>query len=335
MRRQPVDATPIWLMRQAGRYMPEYRALREKHTLLEIIRQPELACHVTLQPVLAFELDAAIIFSDILPPLAAMGLDLEFAHGEGPVIHNPVRTPEDISSLKVPPAEEALAATLEAIRLVRPELVSRHIPLIGFCGAPFTLAAYAVEGGGSRHFERVKGLMMSDPDAWDKLMGKLAAMVADYLIAQAKAGAQVVQLFDSWAGTLSPEDYRRRVLPYSRRVIDAVHGAGVPVIHFGVNTAGFLEDFRDAGGDMVGIDWHVDLDAAWRRLGDDVAVQGNLDPTALLAPWPALEDRARHVMERAGGRPGHVFNLGHGVLPTTPPDNVKRLVEFVHDTSRR
>jgi uroporphyrinogen decarboxylase len=332
-RREAVDATPIWLMRQAGRYMPEYRKLREKHSLLELIKTPELACEVTLQPVNAFAFDAAIIFADILPPLEGMGLDLAFAAGEGPVIGNPVRTAADVARLRTPPPEDALWFTLEAIRLVRAELDARSLPLIGFSGAPFTLAAYAVEGGGSRNFERVKALMMSEPDLWKQLMTKLSEMVGAYLLAQARAGAQALQVFDSWAGQLAPADYREYVAPYTKRAIETASAAGVPIIHFGVNTSGMLEELCDAGGDVIGLDWRIELDSARRRLGDDVALQGNLDPVALLAPWESLQSRARHILDQMAGRTGYIFNLGHGVLPQTPVENVARLVEFVHEYS--
>ncbi len=330
-RREPVDATPVWLMRQAGRYMAEYRALREKYTILELIKSPELAFEVTMQPINAFDLDAAIIFADILPPLEGMGLSLEFVKGEGPVLHNPVRTPADVDALRVTPAEESLPFTLDAIRLTTAELAPRGIPLIGFSGAPFTLAAYAVEGGSSRNHQHVKGLMMSDPATWHKLMEKLSQVVGEYLLAQAQAGAQVLQLFDSWVGALSPDDYRQHVMPYSRRAIEIAREAGVPIIHFGTDTSGMLGEIRDAGGDVIGVDWRIDLDRAWARLGPDVAVQGNLDPIALFAPWDELKARAKAVLDRAGGRPGHIFNLGHGILPQTPVDNVKRLAEFVHE----
>ena len=330
-RREPVDATPLWLMRQAGRYMAEYRALREKYTILELIKSPELAFEVTMQPINAFDLDAAIIFADILPPLEGMGLSLEFVKGEGPVLHNPVRTPADVDALRVTPAEESLPFTLDAIRLTTAELAPRGIPLIGFSGAPFTLAAYAVEGGSSRNHQHVKGLMMSDPATWHKLMEKLSQVVGEYLLAQAQAGAQVLQLFDSWVGALSPDDYRQHVMPYSRRAIEIAREAGVPIIHFGTDTSGMLGEIRDAGGDVIGVDWRIDLDQAWARLGPDVAVQGNLDPIALFAPWDELKARTKAVLDRAGGRPGHIFNLGHGILPQTPVDNVKRLAEFVHE----
>ena len=328
-RREAVDATPVWLMRQAGRYMPEYRRLREKHSLLEIIKTPELACEVTLQPVNAFALDAAIIFADILPPLESMGLDLTFAAGEGPVIGNPVRTAADIARLRTPPPGEALGFTLEAIRLVRAELDARGLPLIGFSGAPFTLAAYAVEGGGSRNFERVKALMMGEPGLWRRLMSKLSEVVCAYLLAQARAGAQALQVFDSWAGQLAPSDYREYVAPYTRRAIETAHEAGVPIIHFGVNTSGMLEEIRDAGGDVIGVDWRIEMSDARRRLGGGVALQGNLDPVALLAPWESLQPRAQHILDQMAGRAGYIFNLGHGVLPQTPVENVARLVEFV------
>jgi uroporphyrinogen decarboxylase len=330
-RRERVDATPIWLMRQAGRYMAEYRELREKHTLSELIKTPELACEVTLQPMNAFELDAAIIFADILPPLEGMGLQLDYAQGEGPVITNPVRSAQDVARLRTPPAEEALGFTLEAIRLARQQLDTRGLPLIGFSGAPFTLAAYAVEGGGSRNYLKVKGLLMSEPETWHALMSKLTDVVGQYLVAQAQAGAQALQLFDSWAGQLAPGDYRRSVMPYSQRVIEIARQARVPLIHFGTDTGGMLESVRDAGGDVIGVDWRMDLNAVWSRLGHGVAVQGNLDPAALFAPWEALEARARSVLDQADGRTGHIFNLGHGVLPGTPVDNVKRLVDFVHE----
>jgi uroporphyrinogen decarboxylase len=334
-RRRPVDATPIWLMRQAGRYMSEYRELRQKYGILEIIKTPDLACEVTMQPINAFDLDAAIIFADILPPLEGMGLSLEFVKGEGPLIHNPIRTAGDIAALGTPPPEESLAFTLEAIRLARQELTGRGIPLIGFSGAPFTLAAYAIEGGSSRNYARAKGLMMSEPALWRQLMDKLSHVVGHYLLAQARAGAQVLQLFDSWAGSLSPDDYRELVLPYSRQAIEIAGQAGVPIIHFGTDTNGMLALIREAGGDVIGVDWRIDLDDAWRQLGDGVAIQGNLDPIALFAPWPELQRRAQNVLDRAAGRPGHIFNLGHGILPHTPVDNVRRLVDFVHEYSAR
>lgn len=330
-RREPVDATPIWLMRQAGRYMQEYQDLRSKYGILEIIKTPELACEVTMQPINAFDLDAAIIFADILPPLEGMGLSLEFVKGEGPVLHNPIRSRADVEALRTPPPEESLPFTLEAIRLARAELDPLGIPLIGFSGAPFTLAAYGIEGGSSRNYIHAKGLMMGQPEVWHELMEKLSDVVGHYLLAQAEAGAHVLQMFDSWVGALSPADYRKMVQPYSSRAIKIAKQSGLPVIHFGTNTNGMLEDIRDAGGDVIGVDWGIDLSDARQRLGDNVAVQGNLDPVALLAPWPELKARAQYILDQAAGKPGHIFNLGHGILPPTPVDNVKRLAEFIHE----
>lgn len=334
-RREPVDATPIWLMRQAGRYMSEYRALREKYSILEIIKTPELAREVTMQPINAFDLDAAIIFADILPPLAGMGLELDFVKGEGPVIYNPVRSAADVQRLNTPPPQESLWFTLEAIKLTRESLDPLGIPLIGFSGAPFTLAAYAVEGGGSKNHTHVKSLMLSEPETWDTLMSKLAEVAGQYLLAQAQAGVQALQLFDSWVGQLSPDDYRQYVMPYSRRALEIASQAGVPVIHFGTNTNGMLEDIRDAGGDVIGVDWRIDIDAAAARLGDSVAVQGNLDPVALFAPWESLRDRTKAILDKMQGQDGRIFNLGHGILPNTPVENVKRLCEFVHEYTAR
>jgi uroporphyrinogen decarboxylase len=321
-------------MRQAGRYMAEYRRLRDKYTILEIIKTPELAVEVTMQPINAFDLDAAIIFADILPPLEAMGLSLEFIRGEGPVIHNPLRIAADIAALRVLDPRESLGFTLEAIRLVQRELDGR-IPLIGFSGAPFTLASYAIEGGATRSFVLTKSLMYQQSEAWHELMDKLTTMVGGYLKAQAEAGAQVLQIFDSWAGALSPSDYRRYVLPYSRRAIQTAQSAGVPVIHFGTGTSGMLELIKEAGGDVIGVDWRVNLADAWARLGDDVAIQGNLDPVALFAPLPELEQHVDEVLDQAGSRPGHIFNLGHGILPQTPVEHVVALVDMVHELSKR
>lgn len=328
---EPVDRTPIWLMRQAGRYMPEYRELRQQYSILEIIKTPELARDVTLQPIDAFDLDAAIIFADILPPLQGMGLELDFVKGEGPVIYNPIRTEADVAALKTPPPGEALHFTLDAIRLTRQSLDPRGIPLIGFSGAPFTLAAYAIEGGGSKNHERVKAFMMNHPDAWTELMTRFATVAGEYLLAQAEAGAHALQLFDSWVGQLSPADYRQYVMPYSTQALKIASGAGVPIIHFGTNTNGMLTDIRDAGGDVIGVDWRIDIDHAAKILGDSVSIQGNLDPIALFAEWDALKNRAAIVLDKMRGRDGHIFNLGHGILPGTPVDNVRRLVDFVHE----
>ena len=314
--------------------MPEYRAIRERHGILDVIKQPELACEVTLQPVNAFDVDAAIIFADILPLLEGMGFTLEFVRGEGPVIHNPIRSTADIERLRTPPAADALAFTLAAIRLARAELAGRRVPLIGFSGAPFTLASYAIEGGPSKNQARTKGLMMGDPPAWHALMSKLTTVVGDYLLAQVAAGAQALQLFDSWCGELSPADYAANVLPYVRETIRIAKVAGVPIILFGVNTGGMLELLKSTGPDVLGIDWRIELGAARERLGAAIAVQGNLDPVALLAPWNATRERARQVLDQAGGQPGHIFNLGHGVLPQTPVVQVKRLVDFVHEATQ-
>lgn len=334
-RGESVDAVPIWLMRQAGRYMAEYQALRKTHGILDIIKTPELAREVTLQPINAFELDAAIIFADILPPLEGMGLQLEFIKGTGPVIHNPVRTAADVEALQTPPADEALWFTLDAIKLTRQTLDERSIPLIGFSGAPFTLASYAVEGGSSKNKVKVKSLMYHDKEAWHTLMSKFAQVAGDYLLAQAEAGAQVLQLFDSWVGELSPDDYRQYVQPYSKQALDMAKDAGIPIIHFGTNTNGMLTDIRDAGGDIIGVDWRIDIDHAAQILGDDVGIQGNLDPVALHAPWEELQVRAQYILDRMHNRQGFIFNLGHGILPTTPVENVKKLVDFVHAYSKQ
>ena len=333
-RGEQTDATPVWLMRQAGRYMAEYRELRKKYTILELIKDPALATEVTMQPIQAFDLDAAIIFADILPPLEGMGLQLEFQKGEGPVIHNPVRTEADVRALRQPDPEEFLHFTLDAIRLTRKELDPRGVPLIGFSGAPFTLASYAVEGGSSRNRVLVKSMMMNRPDLWDIMMTKLAKLAGDYLVAQAKAGAQVLQLFDSWVGELSPYEYENFVLPYSKLALDIAATAGVPVIHFGTNTSGMLPLIQKAGGDVIGVDWRINLDEAWEILGHSTPVQGNLDPVTLFAEWPALEKRAKDVLDRAAGRPGHIFNLGHGIVIETPVDNVRKLVDYIHEYSR-
>jgi uroporphyrinogen decarboxylase len=324
-RREPTDATPIWLMRQAGRYMPEYRALRAKHSMLELCKTPELAVEVTLQP-LVHGVDAAILFADILLPLEPMGAPFEFAKGEGPVIHHPVRTEADVDALRVIDGEE-LGYVLETLRLLRRELT---VPLIGFAGAPFTLASYLIEGGKSAHFIHTKRFMWERPDLWARLLGKLAEVTRRYLRAQVEAGAQAVQLFDSWVGALSPDDYRTYVQPHVAHVLGDLTTLGVPVIHFGTGTGSLLELQRDAGGTVIGVDWRTPIDDAWARLGAGVAVQGNLDPITLFAPRETLFAAARRVLDRVAGRPGHVFNLGHGILPETPVDNVKALVDFVH-----
>jgi len=328
----PTDRTPVWLLRQAGRYQPEYRALREKHSMLEVIRTPELAAQVTLLPVDAFGLDAAIVFSDILPPLVSMGLDLDFVQGDGPRIGNPISSPRDVDLLGTPPAVETMDGTLEAIALVRRELQARDIPVIGFAGAPFTLASYAIEGGTSKDFSRTKAFMLSEPAAWKRLLGKLVTVQTDYLLAQVRAGAQALQVFDSWAGrALGREDYLRYVAPHNRELFARIDGAGVPVVNFSLGVSSYLAEAAACGGDVVGLDWALPLDEAWGRLGFDRPVQGNLDPASLLAPWRELELRIDDVLERAGGRPGHIFNVGHGLVPQTPVDSVRRLVEHVRE----
>ncbi len=329
-RREAVDCTPVWFMRQAGRYLAEYRAVREMHSLLEICRTPELAVEVTLQPIRAFGFDAAILFSDLLIPLAPLGIPFDFQAGEGPVIERPVRSAADVSRLRRFEPRQELGMVLEAIRVLRREL---EVPLIGFAGAPFTLASYAVEGGHSTSFARTKALMYEDPAAWHQLAGLLAEVVADYLRAQVEAGAQAVQVFDSWIGALDEADYREFVLPHLRRIFEQLAGTGVPQIHFGTGTGHLLAVQREAGGTVIGIDWRTPLDEGWRRVGEGVAVQGNLDPTLLFAPRERLLARVDDVLRRAGGRPGHVFNLGHGILPATPVEAVKAVVEHVHALS--
>ncbi len=331
-RREPVDCTPIWLMRQAGRYLPEYRRLRERYTLLEAIKTPELAVEITLQPLRRFALDAAIIFGDILPPLEAMGVTVDVAEGGGLLISPPVRRASDVAALRLPEAEEISPYTQEALRLARHELAERA-PLIGFSGGPFTLAGYLIEGASS-NYAQTKRFMYAEPASWWTLMGKLAQLVGHYLQAQVQAGAQVVQIFDSWAGLLSTEDYRQFALPHVQRAVAMARESGVPVIYFTTGAGGMLETIRECGADVIGIDWRVDLARAWRRIGEDLAIQGNLDPLTLFAPSPVLRQRAEQVLGQAGGKLGHIFNLGHGVLPETPIESVAELVTFVHEKSR-
>jgi uroporphyrinogen decarboxylase len=321
-------------MRQAGRYLPEYRELRARHGFLELCKTPALAAEVTLMPIERFPVDAAILFADILLVLEPMGVGLEFAKGDGPVIHRPVRTRADVDALERVPALSSLGYVFETVRLVRSRLAGR-VPLIGFAGAPFTLASYVIEGGGSRQYRHTKTLMYGDPTAWHRLMERLCETIVDYLRAQVAAGAQAVQLFDSWVGCLGPDDYRTYVLPHMRATFAALAGAGVPVIHFGTGTAALLELMREAGGDVIGLDWHVDLAEAWQRVGHDVAVQGNLDPVTLFASPDEIRRRVARVLERAGGRPGHIFNLGHGVLPETRLEHVATLIDAVHELSAR
>ena len=333
--RLPVDATPVWFMRQAGRYMEEYRKIRAEHSFLEVASNPELAAEVTLQPINAFDIDAAILFADILLPVEPMGLELEFISGRGPVIHNPVRSDQDVQALKPLEAETDLDYVMEAIRLVRRELEGREIPLIGFSGAPFTLASYMIEGGSSRNYLFAKKMMYHAPETWHRFMALVADALESYLTAQIRAGAQAVQMFDSWVGALSPADYRDFVFPYSRQVLQAAEAEGVPVIHFGTGTATLLDLMKDAGGTVIGLDWRVPLDAGWKQLGSEVAVQGNLEPAALLAPPKVLEKKIQAVLDQAGGRPGHIFNLGHGIHKETDPGQVKLAVDLVHQLSAK
>jgi uroporphyrinogen decarboxylase len=332
-RREPVDCTPVWFMRQAGRYMQEYQAVRARHSILEVCKTPELASQVTLQPIERFPFDAAIIFADILLPLEAMGIQLDFVETEGPVIGNPVRTPAAVERLAVIDGDE-LGYVYEAVKQAKHALKGR-VPLIGFAGAPFTLASYAIEGGGSRHYAVTKQFMYREPKAWHRLMDKLARVVMGYLRRQVQAGAQAVQVFDSWVGCLSPNDYAEYVLPHVQLIFSGLKQEEVPLIHFGTGTAALLSLMREAGGDVVGVDWRVRLDEAWQMLGYDVAIQGNLDPVALFAPVHELERRVSDILRRAASRPGHIFNLGHGVLPGTPVESVAAAVEMVHKLSQR
>ena len=320
-------------MRQAGRYMSEYRALREKYSLLEICATPDLATEVTLQPVRRIDVDAAILFSDLLLPLEPMGLPFDFIKGEGPQLERPIGNAADIDRLKTFDPRESLGHVLTAVRQIKVELGGR-VPLIGFAGAPFTLASYAIEGGHSNNFAKTKALMYGHGDAWHRLCDKLSSLVADYLVAQIDAGVDAVQVFDSWVGTLNSADYREFALPHTRRIFEAVKGR-VPAIHFGTGTATILEDLREAGGDVIGADWRIPIDEAWARIGHDRAIQGNLDPTLLLGPTARMFQQTDDILSRAGSRAGHIFNLGHGILPSTPVEHVQMLAQYVHSASRR
>ena len=326
-RREPVEHTPVWFMRQAGRSLPEYRAVREQHSFWDVANTPELCAEVTLQPVRRHGVDAAVMFADIMTPVLGMGVDVDLVEGVGPVIGEPVRTLADVERLQVPDPEEAFAPVLEAIRIVRGELEPEQA-VIGFCGGPFTVAGYLVEGKPSREFATVKALMYREPGVWRALMDKLADCFAAYVAAQARAGADVVQLFDSWVGALSPADYEEFVAAASARILAAVD---VPTIHFGTGASTLLPAMTRAGGDVIGLDWRIALDDGWAVVGEDRGVQGNLDPALLLGPWERVEAAAREVLDRAGGRAGHIFNLGHGVLPRTDPDIVSRLAELVRE----
>jgi len=321
-------------MRQAGRYMSEYRALRERYSLLELCRTPDLATKVTLQPLRRFEVDAAILFSDLLLPLEPMGIRFDFVRGEGPAIENPIESEADINALRSFESREALGHVLTAIRQIKRALGTK-LPLIGFAGAPFTLASYAIEGGHSNNFAKTKALMYGHPAAWHQLCGFLAETIGHYLVAQIEAGVDAVQVFDSWVGALNSRDYREFILPHTRRIFELLAGHDVPTIHFGVGTGAILGDIRDAGGDVIGADWRIPLDDAWERIGPDHAIQGNLDPTLLLGPLERVMAGADDVLERAAGRPGHIFNLGHGLLPSTPPEYVQALAQYVHHRTHR
>src|SRR4030043_1642696 len=332
-RREHTPYTPIWLMRQAGRYLKEYRALRRKFSFLEMCKNHELAAKVTLQPIEKFKLDAAIIFSDILIPLEPMGVEFEFAKGEGPVFRPPLRERKDVEKLRVIDAEEEIPYLMKAIRIVRKELEGK-IPLIGFSGAPFTLASYIIEGGHSKNYTLTKSLMYKDRSTWDALMEKLSEVLIRYLNAQIQSGVQAVQIFDSWVGCLTPGDYEEYVLPYSKKVMEGV-GKSVPLIHFATSNSTLLELMKRAGGDVIGVDWRVNIGEAWARLGYDIAVQGNLDPVVLFGPVGLIEKKVKKILDSVGGRPGHIFNLGHGILPNTPPDHVAALGDMVHEISHK
>jgi len=320
-------------MRQAGRYLPEYRKLRERYGFWELCKNPELVAEVTLMPLRRFPLDAAIIFADLMTPLEAAGVKFELREGVGPVVEEPIRSLRDVENLPVPEADEIAPETLEAIRLVKAEL--NGTPLIGFAGAPFTLASYLVEGKGTRDFALTKGFMFSEPKAWHRLMEKLTTLVVRFLRAQAVAGVDAVQIFDSWVGCLSPKDYEAFVLPHMKRLFEETNELGIPRIHFGTGTATLLNLMKEAGGEVIGLDWRVQLDEAWQRLNFDVAIQGNLDPAVLLGPFDLVRERTLDILRRAGGRTGHIFNLGHGILPQTDPDTVARLIDLVHSTTQR
>jgi uroporphyrinogen decarboxylase len=328
-RRRPTDIRPVWFMRQAGRYMKQYREIRAKASILEICKRPDLAAHVTLQPVEFLDVDAAIIFADLLLPVEPMGLKLKFVSGEGPAIDNPIRTSDDVDSLSISNTDD-LNYVGDAIQLVVRQLAGR-VPVIGFVGAPFTLASYMIEGGPSKNFVRTKSMMYHDETLWRRLMGKLVDVLGPFALSQVTAGARAIQVFDSWVGALSPDDYVRYVAPYSRALIERIRTASVPVIHFGTGAAGFFRELHAAGGDVMGVDWRINIDQAWMDISYRSAVQGNLDPAVLFAPLPELKMRVHELLKRTGSRPGHIFNLGHGILPETPPDHVRAVVDFVRE----
>ncbi|KKN19606.1 hypothetical protein LCGC14_0944000 [marine sediment metagenome] len=332
-RREPVDHTPIWLMRQAGRYMKEYLDLKEKYDFITMATTPDIAVEVTMQPINKIGVDAAILFADILLPLEGMGIGFSFDKNHGPKIHNPVRTKAQVDAIKIIDPEEDVGYVMEAIKILRKELEGR-VPLIGFSGAPFTLASYIIEGGSSRNYVHAKTMMYQEPEMWNLLMDKVADVVIVYLNAQIEAGAQAVQLFDSWVGALSPRDYVTYVQPHSKKVFDNLKG-DVPKIHFGTNTSTWLNLIKEAGGDVIGVDWRIDIGEAWKSIGYDVAVQGNLDPTVLLGPKSVIEKNVKEILASVDNRPGHIFNLGHGIIPELSVDNVKALVDMVHEFSQR
>jgi uroporphyrinogen decarboxylase len=333
-RREEVDATPVWFMRQAGRCLAEYRELRERYDILTMARTPELCARVTRMPVDTFGVDAAVLYADIMLPLEGMGVPFSIDPGIGPIIHAPVRTAAEVEALRVIDAEEATPFLFETIRDLRRELDGKTA-LIGFAGAPYTVASYMIEGRPTKDFGRSKGLMYGQPEVWRRLMETLTEVTIRYLTAQVDAGVQVVQLFDSWMGSLGRREYEENVLPYSRRIFDAITELGVPTIHFGTGTAGLLEQMSSAGSHIISVDWRIPLDEAWRRVGYQHGIQGNLDPAVLMAPWEVIERESRRVLDYAGGRPGHIFNLGHGVLAETPSVHLTRLVDLVHAVSAR
>jgi uroporphyrinogen decarboxylase len=330
-RSQSVDRTPVWFMRQAGRYMAEYRAVRKQYSLIEICKTPEIAAGVTITAAEALGVDAAIIFADLLLPLEVMGLPFHFSPGEGPVIEKPLRDKQDVARLRTDRASD-LGYVSESVGLVCKHFGAR-LPVIGFCGAPFTLASYMIEGGGSKNYLHTKKMMYSSPAVWDQLLGKLIAVVAEYALEQVRAGADALQVFDSWVGCLSVEDYRRYVLPRTTELVNRLQESGVPVIYFGTDSATLLRSMKQTGAEVIGLDWRIPLDEGWRSIGYDRAVQGNLDPVLLFADWKELRSRAHDILQRAGGRAGHIFNLGHGILPETPVENVKALARFVQEHS--
>jgi len=329
----PMDRTPVWLMRQAGRYMAEYRAVRKNHSLIEICKKPSLAAEVTITAAEILKVDAAIIFADLLLPLEVMGLPFRFSAGEGPVVEQPVRTREDVARLRTDSAAD-LGYVSEAVRLVATHF-GATLPVIGFCGAPFTLASYMIEGGGSRHYVKTKTMMHAEPQLFDELLAKIVSVTAEYAAEQVRAGADVIQVFDSWVGCLSPHDYRQHVLPRARDLVRKLKKTGAPVIYFGTDTATLLSAMQETGADVIGLDWRVPLDQGWAELEDRGGVQGNLDPVVLFSSRKQVEAGARDVLDRAAGRPGHIFNLGHGILPETPVENVKALVSFVQEYSAK